>query len=377
MVANTQAGDPAIGAVNAGGTADDPRQQRSRHRRRRHRGRLRARQHDDPALDCSSTARRTSATPCASSTRRRRSRSSSTARCSRAATPARASTSAPAATTIALRGVTIAPVDRQQRLRRQPQRRAPPDRRPSRRSTARCCSTARVARRERRAGDLLVQRTCRRPAVSGTPNCPTTDGNPLGNTEAHDERAAARPGLRAAARLARHRLRRSRGRRRRRVAGRPPRPPRAPASSADTCDAGPGIRDKGAFERYRPLPAVAISGPDSLPAGTADVPAAVTDSRDPVFTWACGDGAAGGGCEHEPRGALGARRVEDHADRQRPRLQLLERGRRRTSRSPRRPRGGSKRQDRAEALARSSSPSRSSASGTRDAAATRSPRPRR
>lgn len=137
---------------------------------------------------------------------------------------------------------------------------------------------------------------------SGTPNCPTTDGNPLGNTKLmtselrldpdfaplydspavdSGDPAGVAPGESPGDRLGRRRA----------------------ASSADTCDAGPGIRDRGAFERYRPLPAATIIGPDSLPAGTATFQG-FTDSRDPVFTWAWGDGADGGGSNTTSR-ALG------------------------------------------------------------------------
>jgi hypothetical protein len=65
-------------------------------------------------------------------------------------------------------------------------------------------------------------------------------------------------------------------------------------ASADACDAGPGRRDKGAFERYRPRPAVAINGPDSVAAGVAAGFSAAVTARDPAYAWSFGDGAAGG-----------------------------------------------------------------------------------
>ena len=192
------------------------------------------------------------------------------------------------------------PVDRQQRQRRQHQ----PERR---RIDGRRDDQQLDPARPRGPVANGAQATCsysNLPTVgfSGTPNCPTTDGNPLGNTKLmtselrldpdfaplydspavdSGDPAGVAPGESPGDRLGRRRA----------------------ASSADTCDAGPGIRDRGAFERYRPLPAATIIGPDSLPAGTATFQG-FTDSRDPVFTWAWGDGADGGGSNTTSR-ALG------------------------------------------------------------------------
>ena len=127
---------------------------------------------------------------------------------------------------------------------------------------------------------------------SGSPNCPTADFNPNSNTKLMLSELRLDPDLAplfdspavdsgdpagvAAGESPGDRLGRLRA-----------------GSSADVCDAGPGVRDKGAYERYRPLPSVAITGPDSFPAGTATF-GAVTNSRDPVFAWVYGDGADGG-----------------------------------------------------------------------------------
>ena len=70
--------------------------------------------------------------------------------------------------------------------------------------------------------------------------------------------------------------------------------PRA-AASDDTCDAGPGRRDKGAFERYRPRPSIAIVGADRFPAGSPAQFTAVTDAIDPGFVWSFGDESTGVG----------------------------------------------------------------------------------
>lgn len=70
--------------------------------------------------------------------------------------------------------------------------------------------------------------------------------------------------------------------------------PRASAS-ADVCEAGPGRRDKGAFERYRPRPQITISGPEQLLADTVASFSATTTAADPVFSWSFGDGAPGAG----------------------------------------------------------------------------------
>ena len=65
-------------------------------------------------------------------------------------------------------------------------------------------------------------------------------------------------------------------------------------ASADACEAGPGRRDKGAFERYRPRPAVAINGPDTVAPGVAATFAASVTAKDPAYAWSFGDGATGG-----------------------------------------------------------------------------------
>ncbi len=70
--------------------------------------------------------------------------------------------------------------------------------------------------------------------------------------------------------------------------------PRAGAS-ADTCDAGPGRRDKGAFERYRPRPKVTISGPDRPTANSTVAFEATSDAIDPTYSWSFGDETVGRG----------------------------------------------------------------------------------
>lgn len=65
--------------------------------------------------------------------------------------------------------------------------------------------------------------------------------------------------------------------------------PRA-GSSADVCDAGPGRRDKGAFERYRPSPQVTIDGPASAARGAAVTFSAVTAVPGLELAWSFGDG---------------------------------------------------------------------------------------
>ncbi len=65
-------------------------------------------------------------------------------------------------------------------------------------------------------------------------------------------------------------------------------------ASADVCDAGAGRRDKGAFERYRPRPSVAITGPDSFAAGAATAFGGSVTARDPAYAWTFGDGTSGG-----------------------------------------------------------------------------------
>jgi len=69
--------------------------------------------------------------------------------------------------------------------------------------------------------------------------------------------------------------------------------PRAGASD-DRCDAGPGRRDKGAFERYRPSPQVALSGPDALAPAAAGDFAAASSTTGVEFHWSFADGADGG-----------------------------------------------------------------------------------
>ncbi len=66
------------------------------------------------------------------------------------------------------------------------------------------------------------------------------------------------------------------------------------AASDDRCDAGPGVRDKGAFERYRPTPTVAIAGPAAVAAGATATFAASTTALDPAYAWTFADGASGG-----------------------------------------------------------------------------------
>ncbi len=81
-------------------------------------------------------------------------------------------------------------------------------------------------------------------------------------------------------------------------------------ASADACEAGAGRRDKGAFERYRPRPSVAISGPDSFAAATPTAFSAAVTARDPAYAWSFGDGAAGGDAATTSHAfALGASRV--------------------------------------------------------------------
>ena len=65
-------------------------------------------------------------------------------------------------------------------------------------------------------------------------------------------------------------------------------------ASDDRCDAGPGRRDKGAFERYRPSPQVTVSGPDALAPGAAGDFAAITSVPGLEFHWTFADGAEGG-----------------------------------------------------------------------------------
>lgn len=144
---------------------------------------------------------------------------------------------------------------------------------------------------------------------SGSPNCPTADGNALGNSRftfiqlrldpslaplfdspAVDSGnpAGVAPGESPTDRLSRVRA----------------------ASSADVCDAGPGTRDRGAFERYRPLPSVAIIGPDRPVAGVTTTYTASTDSRDPSFAWSFGEGLDGGSNSTTSRAfAVGAAQV--------------------------------------------------------------------
>ncbi len=69
--------------------------------------------------------------------------------------------------------------------------------------------------------------------------------------------------------------------------------PRA-AASTNVCDAGPGRRDKGAFERYRLSPQVAISGPDALSPGAPGTFSALTGVAGLELHWVFGDGADGG-----------------------------------------------------------------------------------
>ena len=199
------------------------------------------------------------------------------------------------ATTIAMRGVTIAPSTGKQRQRRQHQ---PERRRIDGRRDDQQLDPARPRRphRERRTGDVLVQQ----PAdgrIQRHPELPDDRRQPDRQHQADDERAAARPGLRAALRLARRRLRQPRGRRPRRVAGRPPQPaPRrrrapTPATPARACATRAPSSATGRCPRSRSRP--------GQPPGRDRHVRGFTDSRDPVFTWAWGDGADGGRLEYE------------------------------------------------------------------------------
>jgi hypothetical protein len=69
--------------------------------------------------------------------------------------------------------------------------------------------------------------------------------------------------------------------------------PRA-AASDDSCEAGGGRRDKGAFERYRPKPSVTIVGADRFPAGSTQF-TANTNAIDPFFVWSFDDESTGQG----------------------------------------------------------------------------------
>ncbi|HMS61596.1 MAG TPA: hypothetical protein PKD63_04890 [Solirubrobacteraceae bacterium] len=69
--------------------------------------------------------------------------------------------------------------------------------------------------------------------------------------------------------------------------------PRA-ASSDDRCDAGPGRRDKGAFERYRSSPQIGIDGPPEALPGAPATFSAVTAAPGLELTWSFSDGAGGG-----------------------------------------------------------------------------------
>jgi hypothetical protein len=65
-------------------------------------------------------------------------------------------------------------------------------------------------------------------------------------------------------------------------------------AAADRCDAGPGRRDKGAFERYRPSPELTLSGPEALAPGAVGAFAAVGAVPGLEFHWTFADGADGG-----------------------------------------------------------------------------------
>jgi hypothetical protein len=126
---------------------------------------------------------------------------------------------------------------------------------------------------------------------SGSPVCPTTPGNANGNTRrtsaelALDGELVPQPGSPAidagnpagvaGGESASDRLGR----------------PRAGAST-DVCDAGPGRRDQGAFERYRPSPAVAIGGPASVTAGQPGTWTVTTNAREPQIAWSVGGSGA-------------------------------------------------------------------------------------
>lgn len=69
--------------------------------------------------------------------------------------------------------------------------------------------------------------------------------------------------------------------------------PRA-GSSEDRCDAGPGRRDKGAFERYRASPQVAIDGPPEALLGAPATFTALTGAPGLQLAWSFSDGADGG-----------------------------------------------------------------------------------
>lgn len=69
--------------------------------------------------------------------------------------------------------------------------------------------------------------------------------------------------------------------------------PRA-GSSADRCDAGPGRRDMGAFERYRASPQIAVDGPEAALPGAPVTFAATTSAPGLELGWSFSDGAGGG-----------------------------------------------------------------------------------
>ena len=179
-----------------------------------------------------------------------------------------------------------------------------------------------------RAGVTIAngaQATCtlHQPAAagfSGTPNCPTADGNPLGNTKLMTSQLRLDPDLAPLYDSPAVDSGDPAGVAPGESPGRPPRPPPRGVERGHL-RRRPGRPRQG---RLRALPPAAlghIAGPDSFPAGTATF-SGFTDSRDPVFTWACGDGADGGGGHDHAR--LRRRRLEDDADRHRPRLQLLD-----------------------------------------------------
>ncbi len=66
------------------------------------------------------------------------------------------------------------------------------------------------------------------------------------------------------------------------------------AASTNACDAGPGRRDKGAFERYRPTPQIAITGPDAVAPGAPATFTVVTSAPGLELHWTFADGADGG-----------------------------------------------------------------------------------
>ncbi|MCU0257467.1 MAG: hypothetical protein MUF56_00390 [Solirubrobacteraceae bacterium] len=126
---------------------------------------------------------------------------------------------------------------------------------------------------------------------SGSPACPTAPGNANGNTRRTTAELTLGPDLIpqpgspaieagnpagvAAGESATDRLGR----------------PRAGAS-ADVCDAGPGRRDQGAFERYRPSPSVTIGGPPSVAAGQTETWTVATNARQPEISWSVGGSGA-------------------------------------------------------------------------------------